>query len=69
MEKVRTNRERDSTYCDLIPLYLFTFLSPYRQLRFYRVNTMFLFVYIFNVFLYCNELEFRPVYIVESSEM
>ena len=35
----------------------------------YRRYTIFLFVYIFNVFLYCNKLEFRPVYIVESLEM
>jgi len=35
----------------------------------YRRYAIFLFVYIFNVFLYCNKLEFRPVYIVESLEM
>ena len=27
MEKVCANRERDSTYCDLISLYLFSFLA------------------------------------------
>jgi hypothetical protein len=44
-------------------LYLFSF-SAHRQLRYYRANTILLFVYIFNIFLYCNKLEFRPVYIV-----
>jgi hypothetical protein len=49
-------------------LYLFSF-SAHRQLRYYRVNTILLFVYIFNIFLYCNELVYRPVYIVENSKM
>ena len=67
-EKIRANRERGDILYDLISLYLFSF-SAHRLLRFYTVNAIFLFVYIFNIFLYCNELEFRPVYIVESLEM
>ena len=69
MEKVCANEEQNgNNLCLLTPLYLFSF-SAHRQLRYYRVNTILLFVYIFNIFLYCNKLEFRPVYIVESLEM
>ncbi len=67
-EKIRAISERGVFLCDLISLYLFSF-SAHRQLRYYRVNTILLFVYIFNIFLYCNELVYRPVYIVENSKM